>query len=168
MPQASRTFRIFISSTFSDQSLERNALQERVFPKIRDLCEKERCHFQAIDLRWGVSSEASRDQKTMRLCLEEIKRCQEVSPRPNFLILLGDRYGWRPLPEVVPQEEFESVRQQVKRDSDGKLLDAWYELDENAVPPHLLPQAPHAGTRTGRGPGRDLARGGRGASALRG
>jgi len=62
-------------------------------------------------------------------------RCQEVSQRPNFLILLGDRYGWRPLPEVVPQEEFESVRQQVKSDSDGKLLDAWYELDENAVPP---------------------------------
>jgi hypothetical protein len=30
--QTSRSFRIFVSSTFSDLKAERNALQERVFP----------------------------------------------------------------------------------------------------------------------------------------
>jgi hypothetical protein len=35
MTQASRTFRIFVSSTFSDLKAERNALQERVFPHTR-------------------------------------------------------------------------------------------------------------------------------------
>jgi hypothetical protein len=38
MPQASRTFRIFVSSTFSDMKAERNALQEHVFPRLRELC----------------------------------------------------------------------------------------------------------------------------------
>jgi len=37
MAQATRTFRIFVSSTFSDLKEERNALQERVFPRLRDL-----------------------------------------------------------------------------------------------------------------------------------
>jgi len=37
MVQASRTFRVFVSSTFSDLKAERNALQERVFPRLRAL-----------------------------------------------------------------------------------------------------------------------------------
>ena len=37
MTQSSRTFRIFVSSTFSDLKAERNALQEEIFPRLRDL-----------------------------------------------------------------------------------------------------------------------------------
>jgi hypothetical protein len=51
MAQASRTFRIFVSSTFSDLKGERNALQKEVFPKLRELCMQHSCRFQAIDLR---------------------------------------------------------------------------------------------------------------------
>lgn len=45
----------------------------------------------------------------MRICLSELKRCQDDSPRPNFLVLLGDRYGWRPLPEEIPAVEFHAI-----------------------------------------------------------
>jgi hypothetical protein len=51
--QATRTFRIFVSSTFSDLKEERNALQARVFPALKKLCEEHKTRFQAIDLRWG-------------------------------------------------------------------------------------------------------------------
>jgi len=37
MAQTSRTFRIFVSSTFSDLEKERNALQKLVFPRLRNL-----------------------------------------------------------------------------------------------------------------------------------
>ena len=37
MVQASRTFRVFVSPTFSDLKAERNALQERVFPRLQAL-----------------------------------------------------------------------------------------------------------------------------------
>ncbi len=66
MLSSSRTFRIFVSSTFSDLKAERNALQERVFPRLRELAIAHSCRFQAIDLRWGVSEEAALDQQTMR------------------------------------------------------------------------------------------------------
>jgi hypothetical protein len=82
MTQSSKTFRIFVSSTFTDLKEERNALQRYVFPRLRDLCMQHSCRFQAIDLRWGVSEEAGRDQQTMKICLEEIARCQETTVRP--------------------------------------------------------------------------------------
>ncbi len=78
---------------------ELNALQERVFPNLESLCEQNGFQFQAIDLRWGVPTETGLDHRTMRICFEELRRAQEISPQSNFLILLGDRYGWRPLPQ---------------------------------------------------------------------
>jgi len=94
MARASRASRVFVSSTFSDMKAERNALQERLWPRLRELCMQHGCRFQAIDLRWGVSEEAALDQQTMPVCLEEIRRCQRITPRPNFIVLLGQRKGW--------------------------------------------------------------------------
>ena len=111
--------RVFVSSTFSDPAIagpERNALQAQVFPKLEQLCAQNGFQFQAIDLRWGVSSEAGLDHRTMRICLDELRRAQEISPRPNFLVLLGNRYGWRPLPEEISVKEFEELKKAVTTD----------------------------------------------------
>lgn len=140
MAGAGKTFRIFVSSTFKDLEEERNALQREVFPKLRDLCTEHGCRFQAVDLRWGVRGEAGLDQRTMRICLEEIKRCQKTTPRPNFIVLLGDRYGWCPLPEEIPKDEFEEIMKHVPAGEDKELLNTWYKRDDNAVPPIYILQ----------------------------
>jgi NACHT domain- and WD repeat-containing protein len=142
MAPTNQTYRVFISSTFSDLKAERNALQEQVFPRLRALCQQHGARFQPIDLRWGVSEEASLDQQAMAICLGEIKRCQEISPRPNFLVLLGDRYGWCPPPSHIPESEFQEILGLINNQDDLALLRHWYCLDENAVPPkwHLKPR----------------------------
>jgi hypothetical protein len=141
MAQTTRTFRIFVSSTFSDLKEERNALQKYVFPRLRDLCTQHGCRFQAIDLRWGVRDEAGLDQQTMKICLDEVNRSQRTSPRPNFIVLLGDRYGWRPLPAEIPACEFEHSLTRVTPDEKELLLwgdhqpedkKGWYRRDDNA------------------------------------
>ena len=109
MPLVTKTFRLFVSSTFEDLKQERNRLHEKVFPYLRAYCQEHGASFQAIDLRWGVSEEAGRDQQALKICLGEIVRCQEVTPRPNFLILLGQHYGWCPLPAEIPDEEFRRI-----------------------------------------------------------
>jgi WD40 repeat protein len=139
MPRGGRTFRVFVSSTFADLKLERNALQERVFPKLRELCQQHGARFQAIDLRWGVSAEAALDQQTMLICLEELRRCQQVTPRPNFIVLLGERYGWRPLPPRIPEREFALILPQLA-DEEREFLSHWYWRDDNAVPPEYCLQ----------------------------
>jgi NACHT domain- and WD repeat-containing protein len=134
-----RTFRVFVSSTFSDLKAERNALQIWVFPKLRALCEQRGYKFQAVDLRWGVPDEAAIDQQTTHICLEEISRCRRLSPRPNFLMLLGDRYGWCPSPSSIPAGEFSALKPHL--DALGaRLIEQWYRLDENAVPPEWVLQ----------------------------
>jgi tetratricopeptide (TPR) repeat protein len=128
-----RTFRVFISSTFDDMAVERNALQRDVFPKLQKLCTAQGCSFQAIDLRWGVSQEAGLAQRTISICLEEIARCQRVTPRPNFLVMLGNRYGWQPLPEQIAAVDFDRLQTEVDNPVDRALLGDWYLEDHNAV-----------------------------------
>jgi len=128
-----KTFRIFVSSTFSDLKEERNALQRDVFPKLRDLCIQHGFRFQAIDLRWGVREESALDQQAMNICLDEVARCQRP-PNPNFVVLLGDRYGWQPLPAEIPSDEFTQIEKQLLIEEDKNLLKSWYKRDDNAVP----------------------------------
>jgi len=79
MAIVNKTFRIFVSSTFSDMKEERNALQKYVFPKLRELCMQHSYRFQVIDLKWGVREESS--QITISRFISDIKN------RMNLLYL---------------------------------------------------------------------------------
>ncbi len=90
---------VFISSTFRDMQRERDWLNSRVFPRIREELAKRRHHLEPVDLRLGVetsqaATEEARELLVLKVCLDEINRS-----RPFLLVLLGDRYGW------VPSEE---------------------------------------------------------------
>lgn len=135
MKRKPRIFRVFISSTFEDLKAERNALYQKVFPRLKALCLQHGTRFQAIDLRWGISEEASLNQETMLLCLNEVRRCKELSPKPNFLILLGDRYGWRPLPSEIPDSVFQHILEKIADPEEINYLKNWYRMDLNAIPP---------------------------------
>jgi hypothetical protein len=74
MPQQTKIFRVFVSSTFSDMKTERCLLRKKVFPVLEQFCRENGARFQAIDLRWGVNEESQRNQKTMEICLNEIRR----------------------------------------------------------------------------------------------
>jgi hypothetical protein len=138
MPIATRTFRVFVSSTFEDLKEERDALQREVFPKLRKLCEQRSARFQAIDFRWGVRDEAALDQKTVELCLREIERCQRTGIKPNFIVLLGQRYGWKPLPARIESLEFEAVLDKIIAPEAQTLALSWYRRDDNAMPRNMF------------------------------
>ncbi len=53
----------------------------------------------AIDLRRGLTDESAFDQLTMHRCLDEILKSEDTLTPPKFVVLLGDRYGSRPLPK---------------------------------------------------------------------
>jgi hypothetical protein len=139
MPTQYKTFRVFISSTFADMREERKILQKEVFPKLEKYCESKGARFQAVDLRWGVTEASQLEQKTIDICLGEVKRCQKISPKPNFLILLGDRYGWQPIPSKIPHFEMEEILLNVTAE-EKDLLNRWYRLDENAIPAEFILQ----------------------------
>jgi hypothetical protein len=133
-----KTFRLFASSTFNDFRQERDILQTDVFPELSKLCSENGFGFMPIDLRWGVTPGAQYDQKTLDLCLGEVRACT-VEPHPDFLILSGDRYGWVPLPYMIDQKEFEEIIEHIL-DTDKTLIEQWYKLDLNQIPPAYILQ----------------------------
>ena len=126
----SKYIRFFVSSTFKDMELERNLLQE-VFDELIPFYREKGWHVETVDLRWGISEEAGLDNRTMRICKKELAQCMKMSPKPNFIILLGNRYGWIPLPETICKSDFDSL-EMTKQESD--LFNVWYKLDKNALP----------------------------------
>lgn len=135
-PLPKRVVRLFISSTFTDMTLERNTLMERVYPRMKKYCrERHGLDFQVVDMRWGVRDEATDDHQTVELCSREISNCQRVSLGPNFVALIGDKYGFRPLPSRIRSTEYRSLRRcLIESDINTDFLDTWYREDSNAIP----------------------------------
>ncbi|XP_048251823.1 uncharacterized protein LOC125379952 [Haliotis rufescens] len=139
-PFAAKIVRIFTSSTFTDTEHERNALMERVYPRLKERCRQLGYEFQVVDMRWGVRDEATDDHMTSDLCLLEIDLCMKLSTGPFFVTFLSHKYGYRPLPSQISSEEFLRVMSAVKKTEDKDLLYRWYLEDENADPPTYVLQ----------------------------
>lgn len=140
MPNQIKIFRVFVSSTFTDMKVERMILQTKVFPALERLCESNGGKFQAVDLRWGINEESQMNHKTIDICLNEIARCQLISPKPNFITLLGDRYGWQPLPPKIPENELKQILKNINKE-EKELIFKWYRLDKNSIPPEYILQS---------------------------
>jgi preprotein translocase subunit SecA/nephrocystin-3 len=93
-----REIRVFISSPFTDMQSERDTLVKTVIPKLRKLCMERDVAFSYVDLRWGVTAQASENAISLLLCLREIESCN------LFLGFYGERYGWCISPERDAQQ----------------------------------------------------------------
>ena len=70
----------------SDYKAERNMLAREVYPRLQQTCAAVGLDFQVVDLRWGVTREATNDHIVEGLCLQEIDECQRLSKGPNFVV----------------------------------------------------------------------------------
>lgn len=87
-------------------------------------------------MRWGVRDEATDDHMTTELCMKEIQNCQRLSMGPNFVVFLGQKYGYRPIPTYILSSELQLIRDELANTGhDPTLIDTWYRKDSNAVPP---------------------------------
>ncbi|MGO9475573.1 MAG: AAA family ATPase [Rhodomicrobium sp.] len=138
-----KAFRLFVSSTFADFAQERDVLQSSVFPALDDYCTAKGYQFYPIDLRWGVSEEAQLDQRTSEICLSEVRAAMGYPP-PNFLIMIGNRYGWVPLPYAIARDEFEAIIAWLEgrgQQDAVTVLGHVYRLDDNQLVPCGLSSA---------------------------
>lgn len=133
-------FRVFVSSTFQDFRAERDVLRRRVVPALQAHCAEFGARFELVDLRWGVNEREGRQHGTLDLCLAEIRRCQAMTPRPNFLVLLGWRYGWRPLPTRLDGARAAGLASALAKRADGGAAQAAFNRRYQEDPELLDPQ----------------------------
>ncbi|XP_071110787.1 NACHT and WD repeat domain-containing protein 2-like [Haliotis cracherodii] len=134
-PSTAKIVRIFTSSTFTDTRHERNALMERVYPVLKEMCQQQGYEFQVVDMRWGVRDEATDDHMGPELCLREVDLCRKLSTGPCFVTFLSHKYGYRNIPREIEATEFEKLLAKVPTEEAVSLLKRWFEKDENKVPP---------------------------------
>jgi hypothetical protein len=94
MSSGDRSARVFLSSTFRDFGEERDLLVKKVFPALKARLKERFVELVDVDLRWGITAEASERGEVLPICLVEIDRA-----RPYFVGMLGERYGWIPPPD---------------------------------------------------------------------
>lgn len=80
------TIRIMISSTFQDFVEERNLLLKDVLPYLEEFGAKFGIKVALIEMRWGISDEAVRQNRTIAICLNEVRRCLKESIGQHFCL----------------------------------------------------------------------------------
>ncbi len=114
--------RVFISSTFRDMHAEREELIKRVFPELKQLCERRQVVLSEVDLRWGVPDEAVSKGELLSICLAEVDNC-----RPYFIGLLGNRYG-NVVDQVLPFSSYGDSWSWIKDHSQKSIteIEIWH------------------------------------------
>lgn len=158
MTASSPTLRLFVSSTFDNFTAERDALQRGVysvigellvespFRRLRQRCVSHGSDLEIVDLRWGISAAVSTSYATMHRCLAEVRRAI-AAPHPNFLALVGDRYGWQPVPAALPSARFDDMISMASPEDAG-LLREWYRLETNHIPASYVLRSERGGLST--------------------
>ncbi|XP_073731920.1 NACHT domain- and WD repeat-containing protein 1 [Misgurnus anguillicaudatus] len=137
----SRMVRVFISSIHSDMKNERTAFWEKTYSELQAYCQSLDLVFEVVDFGWGVRDIITSDHMTAELCIKEIESCQKISDGPTFIALLGNQYGHRLIPRLIPETEFELLLSKLSNDpQSSKLLNQWFSKDSNSVPPTYILQ----------------------------
>ena len=132
-----RVVRFFVSSTFDDTLHERNFILEDVIPYVSECARNRGLDIALSEMRFGIREKASADNRTLEICLEELKHCQDVSAGLNFILIAGDKYGFRPCPYRISKQQFEDLLLHMTEDELRLVLDC-YRLDNNAEIPEYI------------------------------
>jgi len=123
---------VFLSSTFSDTSMERDLLFAVLVPSLRSFCRELGLDFNLLELRQGVTARILEERQTLAVCLGEVRRCAKESFALSFIGIITNKYGFRPLPASISEDLFYNV---FKR---GSTAEQYYCLDENNFPPEFV------------------------------
>ncbi|XP_057694316.1 NACHT and WD repeat domain-containing protein 2-like isoform X1 [Corythoichthys intestinalis] len=126
--------KLYLCANPADSAVERRALREVVFPKLREHCRhKLGVDFRVIDPHESSHPSHWQCEKTRK---DMIRECRESSVGPFLLALIGHDYGSASLPAQVEVSHFHLLLQQIQQAGlSTRELERVYHRDENSVPP---------------------------------
>ncbi|XP_055492565.1 NACHT and WD repeat domain-containing protein 2-like [Leucoraja erinacea] len=134
--RTSRCVQIFLCCNPEETEMERKALREKVYPKLREYCRhKHGLEFQVIDAYMGVDPDDVHDFDVRKLRMKLLDDCLKFSTGPYFVALIGEQYGSTGIPEEIEANEFEMILCRLQNEGlNTTVLEKWYHRDENSVP----------------------------------
>ncbi|KAL3214469.1 hypothetical protein MRX96_034932 [Rhipicephalus microplus] len=135
----SRLLKILVASSRPDFEQERRVVQENVLPELQRHCASLGVDVELLDLQQGQDPRLRPVDATLR----ELEDCHARSLGCFLLCFVGNKYRPFALPDHIESTVFEPLHQAAQdADLDVSLLDQWYLLNENLVPPAYELQAP--------------------------
>uniref|UniRef100_A0A8C7U448 NACHT domain-containing protein n=1 Tax=Oncorhynchus mykiss TaxID=8022 RepID=A0A8C7U448_ONCMY len=129
--------KVYLCSNPEDSVVERRALRENVFPRLREHCR----HTYGLDFKvrgFSIMCITGPDQQTRQKLLQA---CRESSDGPYLVALVGAQYGAVCLPAQVEVAEFHRLLQVSQRAGiSTRALEKAYLRDENTIPPSFCLQ----------------------------
>lgn len=132
--------KIYLISNPEDSVVERRALRESVFPRLREHCRATLgLHLTVTDPYESSDPRRWPDQRTRQRLIAE---CQSNSNGPFLLALIGHQYGTASLPSHVEVPEYQMLLQVCQQAGiTTGALEEVYLRDENSIPPSYWLQA---------------------------
>lgn len=133
-------FSVFVSASFSDTVVEREALLQHVWPAVRQAVNKFGMEFEFVDPQLMVRerSQLDFDYAFQDECHEEFERCRVESVGVDFLCLVGGDDNGTPFPHSIPFETYSELLKYVAKDKhkseERKAVMEWFKLNTNSNP----------------------------------
>ncbi|XP_069122816.1 protein qui-1-like isoform X2 [Argopecten irradians] len=135
-PLPAKTLKVYICSNKSEFELERARLWHDAVPYLQKFCVQHGLDLIWGDVQHGRKSDHVMDSHDFFRHLSEIETSHKSSIGPFFLCLFGNTYGEAALPLTLSPKEFLYLRKYATDEGkDVSVLDKWYVLDENSIPP---------------------------------
>ncbi|XP_041797238.1 NACHT and WD repeat domain-containing protein 2 isoform X2 [Chelmon rostratus] len=143
--RSSSCVKLYLCSNPEDSVVERRALRESVFPRLREQC-RQTLGLDLLVIDPFESNDPSRwpDENIRQWLIEE---CRESSAGPFLLALVGHRYGTASLPAQVEVSEYQLLLQESQQTGvSTHELERVYQRDENTIPPSYCLRPAHRHT----------------------
>ena len=132
-PLKTKTMRVYLGSTGDDMRYERETIIYGSVPEVQAYCKTKGIDFQLIDLSDSfIDNSYMFDANLVKVRLSELEHCKKYSFAVSSVFLVGEKYGFTPLPRVIDKAEFECLLQFMENYEDKQLAFMVYELDYNS------------------------------------
>ncbi|XP_060065629.1 protein qui-1-like [Ylistrum balloti] len=141
-PLPAKTLKVYVCCNKSEFELERTRLWNDAVPYLQKFCVQHGLDLIWADVQHGRKTDQVTDSHGFFRHLSEIEHSYETSIGPFFLCLFGNTYGDAPLPLCLTIKEFNYLKKYaIDEGKNVSVLEKWYILDENSVPPQYYLQS---------------------------
>ena len=131
----SKTMRVYLCSTGDDMKYEKETILYGSIPEVQAYCKSKGLDLQVVDLSDSyIDNSYMFDPELINVRVSELKHCIDNSFAVSSIFLVGEKYGYTPLPRIILKNDLEVLLRFMESYEDKQLVFLVYELDYNSDP----------------------------------
>ncbi|XP_064641615.1 NACHT and WD repeat domain-containing protein 2-like isoform X3 [Lineus longissimus] len=134
MPRSKVIYLYTVALPF-EYDVERDMFREIVYKNLFVHCADRGYHLEILDHHWAMTEENIHSEGVKKVCLSTLEKCQDSSVSSLYLIFFNEKIGMLKCPQRIQAEDFDCILSDLAAKEQQNLLNQWYRLDNNHLPP---------------------------------